>query len=296
MPLPAEKLSLLGTPLIDATVNSGPQIEICNTSVPRGRIRHVLYDFDGTLSLIREGWQNVMIPLMLEVLTELKTGEDEAELYRVVREYVTRLTGRQTIYQMIELADQVRRRGGTPKDPLEYKHEYLRRLDQRIQTRIAGLSSGQIEPESLLLPGSRSLLENFRSRGIRQYLASGTDEPFVLREARLLQIDQYFDGGIYGALDDYKKFSKALVIERILRDNRLSGPELLGIGDGYVEIENTKAVGGIALGVASLEANPGDFDPWKKDRLRAAGADILIPHFKEEATVVAWLMQEGEPS
>ena len=38
------------------------------------------FDFDGTLSLIREGWPQIMIPMMVEVLKETGTAETEAEL------------------------------------------------------------------------------------------------------------------------------------------------------------------------------------------------------------------------
>ena len=44
-----------------------------------------------------------------------------------------RLTGRQTIYQMIQLAEEVRRRGGQPLDPLAYKHRYHDLLMRRIE-------------------------------------------------------------------------------------------------------------------------------------------------------------------
>lgn len=268
----------------------GRQIEVHSPDIPRGHVRHVLFDFDGTLSLVREGWQNVMVPMMLEVLRGHARDESPDALRREVLEYVTRLTGRQTIYQMIELADQVRKRGGQPADPLVYKHEYLRRLDERIQERIEGLAGGRIRPDDLLIPGSRELLESLRRRGARLYLASGTDEPFVLREARLLEIEDYFDGGIYGALDDYKKFSKQMVIDRILEVHHLAGPELLGIGDGYVEIENTKGVGGIALGLPTFESHPVDYDAWKKERLLEAGADVLAPNFLEHEILLDFLL------
>ena len=39
--------------------------------------RVALFDFDGSLSLIRTGWMQVMIPMMIEILGELKTGETE---------------------------------------------------------------------------------------------------------------------------------------------------------------------------------------------------------------------------
>src|SRR2546422_2758215 len=99
-------------------------IEILRPSLPRGRFRSVLFDFDGTLSLIREGWPQVMIPMMVDVLRQTGTSENEAELAAAVEEFVMCLNGRQTIYQMIRLAEEVQRRGGRPLDPLQYKHRY----------------------------------------------------------------------------------------------------------------------------------------------------------------------------
>src|SRR5580704_8262847 len=90
--------------------------------------RICIFDFDGTISLIRSGWMDVMVPMMIEILLDLKTGESEQELRLVVEDFVWRLTGKQTIYQMIELADQIAQRGGQPLDPLAYKRIYLDRL------------------------------------------------------------------------------------------------------------------------------------------------------------------------
>src|SRR5438132_12052196 len=103
---------------------SDDEIEIVRPDLPRGRFRGVLFDFDGTLSLIREGWPQVMIPMMVAVLRETGTAETEAELEHSVEEFVMRLNGRQTIYQMIQLADEVRRRGGRALEPLDYKRRY----------------------------------------------------------------------------------------------------------------------------------------------------------------------------
>src|SRR6202040_133531 len=95
-----------------------PEIEIGNPVLPRGRFRSVLFDFDGTLSLIREGWPQVMIPMMVAELRATGTAETDAELTASVEEFVMRLNGRQTIYQMMHLAEEVRKRGGTPLEPL----------------------------------------------------------------------------------------------------------------------------------------------------------------------------------
>ncbi|GAB4453712.1 MAG: hypothetical protein Kow00120_23610 [Anaerolineae bacterium] len=270
------------------------QIEIINPDLPRGRVRSALFDFDGTLSLIREGWQGVMIPMMVEVLQALDTGESEAELTALVTDFVTRLTGKQTVYQMIELAEQVKRRGGAPLDPLAYKWQYLERLWARIEHRVAGLKAGEIAPEDMLVPGSCDILERLKARGVACYLASGTDEVYVKDEAAALGLVPYFGAHIYGAQDDYKNFSKAMVIDRIIKTHDLSGPELVAFGDGYVEIENTKAVGGIAVGVATNEAARAGIDAWKRGRLIEAGADIIVPDFREAARLVAYLFNNVE--
>jgi len=268
-------------------------IEVLSDSSPRGQFRSVLFDFDGTLSVIRAGWQDVMIPMMVEVLAGLGTDEPQAELTAHVREFVARLTGKQTVYQMIQLTDEVRLRGGTPEDPLEYKRQYHDRLMERIRHRREGLADGSLSPEALMLPRSRDLLEALRSRGLDLYLASGTDEKYVVEEAELLQVTRYFNGGVYGAQEDYGNFSKAKVIQNILETHGLAGATLLSFGDGYVEIENTKEVGGFAVGVAADEAHRGELDEWKRNRLTAAGADLLIPDYRELEALLGYLFPEG---
>jgi phosphoglycolate phosphatase len=269
-------------------------IEVINPRVERGRICFALFDFDGTISLIREGWQGVMTPMMVEVLLDTPHHESEAELTRVVTEFVTRLTGKQTIYQMLQLAEEVKERGGTPLDPLDYKHEYLRRLWTRIGDRVADLKAGRKSPDDFIVPGVLELLAALRDRDVTCYLASGTDHPYVLDEAGVLGLPAYFGDHIYGALDDYQSFSKRMVIERILRENRLAGPELVAFGDGFVEIEDTKTVGGIAVGVASNEATRQGIDAWKRDRLIQAGADLIIPDFREHEALVNYLFPRSE--
>jgi phosphoglycolate phosphatase len=270
---------------------NGTHIEILNPHFQRGHIRHVLFDFDGTLSLIRQGWQGVMIPMMVEVLLETPQHESEEELYAIVTEFVDRLTGKQTIYQMLQLRKEIRQRGGEPLDALEYKWTYLDRLWEHIGGRVARLKSGKIAPQEMTVPGAVPMLEALRSRGVTCYLASGTDEVYVLDEAAALELSPYF-AGIYGALDDYQNYSKKMVIERILSENGLSGSELVAFGDGFVEIEDTKAVGGIAVGVASDEVSRQGVNEWKRGRLIEAGADLIIPDFRQHERLVAYLFAE----
>ena len=265
------------------------QIELINPDSRRARFRHALFDFDGTVSLIREGWQQVMIPMMVEILLATPEAEDEAAVTQVVTDFVTRLTGKQTIYQMIQLAEEVAQRGGRPLEPLAYKHDYLERLWSRIEARVADLKAGRLAPAALMVPGAEDILQALRAQGVTCYLASGTDEPYVIDEAQALGVAGYFNGGIYGALDDYQNFSKKMVIDRILRENLLAGAELLTFGDGYVEIENTAAVGGLAVGVARNEADRRGIGESKRQRLIEAGADIIIPDFREYEALLSYL-------
>jgi phosphoglycolate phosphatase-like HAD superfamily hydrolase len=275
-----------------AVMNNGApwSIEVVHPRAPRGAFRFAVFDFDGTLSLIREGWQQIMIPYFTGELASCPGALNipREELAETVRDFVYVNTGKQTIYQCIELAERVRRLGGKPLEPLAYKAEYHRRLELRIAGRVAELERDPSAAVNHVVPGSFDILSALKERGITMYLASGTDEKYVRQEAALLRVDRFF-AGIYGAQDDYKSFSKKMVIERILRENDLPGGELLGFGDGYVEIENIKGAGGFACGVATDEVKRRGIDPWKRKRLTSSGADIIIPDFTGTRELMVYL-------
>ncbi len=254
-------------------------IEQIREGVSASKARVAFFDFDGTLSLIRSGWVDVMVPMMVEILLDLKTGETEKELTTIVEEFVWKLTGKETIYQMMEFAEHVKKRGGKALEPLAYKKMYLDLLWVKIRGRVESLQQGKASPEDYLVPGARALLESLKERGLRMYLASGTDEIYMKEEARLLDVSKYFDGGVYGAQDDYKSFSKKILVNRILTQTNVRGEEILGFGDGYVEIEEVKLVGGTAVGVATTEPLCQEIDSWKRQRLIGVGADFIVPNY-----------------
>jgi len=269
-------------------------IEIINKDAVRGAFKSALFDFDGTISLIREGWQQVMKPYFCEVLEQTPRRETCEEIERCVHDFVDFLTGKQTIYQCIQLAEEVVKRGGEPLDPQAYKDEYHDRLMARIKHRIEMLGDGRAAPRDYEVPGSLDFLAALRARGVDIYLASGTDEHYVKNECGLLGAEPYCNGGVYGAQKEYKLFSKKMIVEKILVDNNLHGGELVGFGDGYVEIENVKEAGGFAVGVATDEVNRRGIDEWKRNRLIQAGADIIIPDFSQTARLIDFLFCEDK--
>ena len=258
--------------------------ESCKVEVVTVRTAHVqarvaFFDFDGTVGLIRAGWMQVMIRQALDALRATGTSETDDELRQMVEEFVFRLTGKPTIYQMMELAENVRKRGGIALDPAVYKQQFLEELREESDRRLGDLRGGELAPDIHMVPGTRAMLEDLRQRGLRLYLVSGTDDPLVQEEARLFDIARYFDGGVYGSPGDASNFSKRGLIEQVVGEGTFRGAETLSFGDGHVELEAVKAVGGIAIGLATLEPACDRIDGWKRERLIESGADYIVPNF-----------------
>lgn len=269
-------------------------IEIISRHLPCARLRHILFDFDGTVSLIREGWQQLMIELMLEFLLATPEAEDEQMLRHKIIDMILHSTGRPTIDQMTYLADEVVRRGGLRHDPNMYKRLFLDRLLARVNERLASLRRGKVEPAELTVPGVIELLAELKRRKIVCHLASGTEREAVVEETTALGLIGYFEDRIHGPQDSGPVFSKKLVIEEILEAYGLAGCELVSCGDGKVEIEYTAQAGGIAVGVASNEVERQGVNEIKRQQLIQAGANLIIPDFREGEALVAYLMGEDE--
>jgi phosphoglycolate phosphatase-like HAD superfamily hydrolase len=266
-----------------------PDIEIIRRNLPRASYRAVLFDFDGTLSLIREGWPKVMVSMMVEALLRTGPRESEAELTSYVEEFVMALNGRPAIFQMARFAEEFQSRGGRPESANSYLAEYDRRLLRVVAERACEITEGRCPLERWVVPGSHDILTSLRKRELKLYLASGTHLPFVRSEADLLRLTSFFGSEIHAPDGDDAAFSKRAVIERILSENNLRGEQLLSFGDGVVETEEVRRVGGTAIAVASDET-PGGVNRWKRDRLVPAGADVVIADYRNYRDLLKWLL------
>ena len=252
-------------------------------------IKAVLFDFDGTLSTLRFGWEKIMEPLMLEMIAG--NQEPDAALISEVREYIDQSTGVQTYYQMKWLAEAVVRHGrniGAPADPWWYKAEYNRRLMEPVRKRIAIIQNGVSDPEDFLIAGSENFLKALTSRGIKIYVASGTDHPDVNHEAEVLGLKKYFTE-ISGAPPDKAECSKEAVLRTLIEDYRLKGEELAVIGDGKVEIALGREVGAVTLGIASDEEKRRGINMIKRERLIKAGAHAIVGDFIDADKILSWM-------
>jgi phosphoglycolate phosphatase-like HAD superfamily hydrolase len=253
-------------------------------------IRSVLFDFDGTISTFRRGWEQVMIPLMEELLTG-GAGSDP-KVSEEVRKYIDESTGIQTIHQMKWLADKVKERfPGKDPDMWDYKEVYNQRLMDMIRTRIRSVESGEINPDKYIVPGAADFLRYLNRSGYSLYLASGSDHPDVVHEAEVLGVATFFTK-IAGAPVGEVACSKQAVMEEIIENERKSESSVLIIGDGKVEIALGIEYGMYTLGLATVEdgssGRAGSFNLDKKKRLINAGAHAISADFAPMTTITEW--------
>jgi len=281
----------------------GTEIEVCCPPLPPlSRVRHAVFDHDGTISTLRQGWERIMEPMMIRaVLGERYATADEALYHRVahrVREYIDKSTGIETLVQMEALVGMVREFGIVPAsavlDAPGYKALYTDALTEVVDGRLAKFHRGELNIDDLTVKGAVAFLRSLRAMGVTLYLASGTDHDDVRREAEALGYAALFDGGIYGALDRAQAHAKRRVIQRILNDNGLDGSRLAVFGDGPVELREARKRHGVAVGLASDEVRRYGLNPEKRARIVKAGAHLLIPDFSQADHFLALMRRDDD--
>ncbi|MFH1615764.1 MAG: PfkB family carbohydrate kinase [Planctomycetota bacterium] len=278
----------------------GTQIELCAEAIPTGKIKHAVFDHDGTISTLRQGWEQIMAPMMIKaVLGDQYKSADET-LYHKVRnrilDYIDKSTGIQTILQMEALVEMVREFAIVPPakilDKFGYKEIYNNELLALVNRRIGKFKNGELDLTDYTIKGAVDFLKNLKNRGVRLYLASGTDINDVIDEATALGYADLFEGRIYGAVGDITKYSKKQVINRIMTENNLSGDQLAVFGDGPVEIRQCRKHDGIAVAIASDEIRRHGLNLDKRTRLITAGAHLIVPDFSQQAQLLKFLFQK----
>ncbi|GHU66376.1 hypothetical protein FACS189447_07090 [Spirochaetia bacterium] len=253
-----------------------------NSSFPDAAI----FDHDGTISVMRQGWEEVMYQVMVNAICGAgNRGADMARIRNSVSSLIEKTTGIQTLAQMYQLQDLVKSFGYVKDEdilsPEEYKAVYNKALLNSMEKRFKGLEEGRLMPEDLTIKGAKAFLKKLSDAGTKLYLASGTDEADVIKEAGLLGYADLFTGGIKGSVGDIKNDPKKLVIRSIIAELKARGRDstVAVFGDGPVEMREARKSGLLAVGVLSDEARRYGKNLAKRERLILAGADILIPDF-----------------
>jgi phosphoglycolate phosphatase-like HAD superfamily hydrolase len=284
-----------------ARFHPGTEIEIVTTLPERKHFTHVIFDHDGTLSTLRQGWESIMEPVMVQAI--LGDGAREADvalsdhIVAEVRNYIDKTTGLQTLAQMKGLVQLVRKFKCVPEseilDEFGYKKIYNERLSEMVQTRIRKLQKGELSINDFTIKKAIEFLNALHQKGVTLYLASGTDREDVERETEILGYRSLFGDRIYGAVGDIAREAKRMVLERILSDigDEATG-RILTFGDGPVEIRETQKRGGYTIGVASDEVRRYGLSYTKRQRLIEAGADLIIPDYCQMEQLMPVLFRE----
>ena len=270
------------------------EIESVN-GIPKGfSPTHAIFDHDGTISTLREGWEGVMLPIMVKAVLGPRYADAEEALFRKVEEaariLIDKTTGIQTIAQMRQMTELVRSFGCVPEKEIltaeGYKRMYLEALMERVRAREEKFRRGELAIEDVTMKGAVSFLKALKAAGVKLYLASGTDRADVVAEAKALGYADLFEGGIYGAEPGVETEAKKRVFQQILSGIG-SGGRILALGDGMVEMREAKKVGGVAVGVASDEPRRFGWNLSKRARVIRGGADVVIPDFSQGAALLA---------
>lgn len=247
-----------------------------------------IFDNDGTISVLRQGWESVMATMMEDTIVASDiVNEDELELIKQdVMRLISLTTGIQTIAQMQLLIPLIKKYGHahTILDAKSYKAIYLNSLKKQMEFKMNALNNGELDYTDLTIKDSVSFLKKLHDAGTRIYLASGTDQNDVLHEATLLGYAYLFEGRIRGSVGDPDNDPKKIVIENIIKEieEQNIGPEECTVfGDGPVEMREARKHGFLAIGVLSDEKQRFGANWEKRSRLILSGADVLIPDFSQ---------------
>lgn len=275
----------------------GTEIEVIQEHSRTSPIKHAIFDHDGTISVLRHGWEKIMQPMMMKAILGDKISTVSAEFYKRVEKdihtFIDKTTGIQTLAQMKGLIPLVREYGCVPEadilDEHGYKALYNTALLEMIKVRVQKIEQGQLVPYDYEVKGARQFLEILHKKGVKLYLASGTDEADVKSEAKVMGYDHLFEGGIHGGVGNLKIEAKRVVLERIIQGGHLSGKDLAVTGDGPVEIREGRKQGAFCIGIASNEMLRYGLDMTKRGRLIRAGADIIIPDYSQLDKILPFL-------
>jgi len=227
---------------------------------------------------------------MANVLAPYFPNETEDTLH-TLRAEILALNGKPPIFQIRRCLDLAKQDGNQLPEPEQLLKQYASKLRGLLLERVTSIRRREVLPEAFLVHGTISLLKQLRERDLTLIILSGTEQQWVQEEAELLGLKPYFGRHIYGSTSDLAASSKEAVVARLLAEENIAGEHLLSFGDGPVEIQVTKGVGGLAVGVASDENvnGSGKMDPQKQKLLKQAGADVLIPDFRDTSALVECL-------
>lgn len=119
--------------------------------------------------------------------------------------------------------------------------------------------------ECRLFPGVREVLFELRCSGVRQVILSASQQDCLMEQLSHLNLEGFFDEVL--ALHHCLAHSKAELAEEWMEASRLSGEQLLFVGDTLHDFEVSKRLGAFCILVAAGHQN--------KERLLTCGCPVV---------------------
>lgn len=233
-------------------------------------LRLAVFDFDGTLSLLREGWATIMAQQGVELLDDT-SRQTELELEMLM------LSGKPSITQMQRLIELAQAAGKPHPTDAELLHEFQNRLRGILDARLAAITTSP--SGAFCVPGAITYLEHLASAGIECVLVSGTQKDFVVAEAEQLNVRRFFGDQLFAPEANNSSFRKLDVIAEMMKQRQLDGSQLIGYGDGYAETVAVRELGGYVVGLATCDIGETGLHPLKQQMLTTLGAHAILPSY-----------------
>ena len=251
-------------------------------------IRAIIFDFDGTISTLRHGWEAIMENYMYEMITG-NTEIINNELMNEIKSYIDQSMGIQTIYQMQWLKEKATLKNKTKiLDIWEYKTGYNDKLMEVVREKTKKLISKELFPKDFRIINSKEFIKDLYNLGHKLFIASGTDHDDVINEMKVLEIFEFFED-VKGAPTKKIACPKEAIVKHLMEDLNYKGNEIAIIGDGKIEIEIAVRINGKAIGMATEETYQLEVNKRKRKKLIEAGAHIIVPHFKDKEAIIQWI-------
>jgi len=217
---------------------------------PLKKIRAVVFDFDGTLAVL-----NIDFSSMRERVFELmsKYGVDE----RLIEErYLLEI-----IDEVVQILNQ--KNNSTADRFYQEAHQILHKIELKAAE------------EGRLLPGVEGVLESLREKGLKVGIVTRNCEEAVRKV--FPHIKEYCD--VFVSRDSIKKVKPHPEhLTWVMKALRVSGEEVVMVGDHPIDIQAGKRVGMRTVGVLTGRT--------KREEFEKAGADYILRDASEVCSLL----------
>ncbi|MFL6227681.1 MAG: HAD hydrolase-like protein [Pyrinomonadaceae bacterium] len=138
--------------------------------------------------------------------------------------------------------------------------------------------------ENEVYPGVQEMLSALKSEGLRLYVATSKTTDFAVRILEHFSLAPFFLA-VHGATPDGSLDDKALLVARLLREERLDAAESFMIGDREHDVHAARQNGVGAVGVT--------YGYGTRAELAAAGADFIRDSPPEVSTLALRLTRRA---